>query len=214
MSVPVTLTVRGALASACAALEAARTLHNATAGSPQGIEMARSLGDLSHVVYVPRTATAELLFLDVWCDADGIAKLFANPAVQKSGGELFASRDAAIWMPARAAFGYHLPGEGRYLGMIRGPIASPEKAIELFAAADARALRAARLRGIVSHELFIRVGAPGDAPELLGLDVWSSEAGMMEHYADQTHLQAIAPAFSGRPDATTWERAPGAWSEW
>ena len=212
MSVPVTLTVRGTFAPA--SLEAARTLHNATAGSPPGIEMARSLGDLSHIVFTPRTATNELLFLDVWTEAEGIQKMFSHPDVQKSGAQLFSARDAMVWMPARGAFTYHLPGEARFLGMIRGSIASPEHAIERFAAADARAIRDARRRGIVSHQLFIRLGAPGEPAELLGLDGWATEAGMVEHYADATHLQAVAPAFAGKPDASTWQRAPGAWSEW
>src|SRR5262245_36108708 len=74
----VLLTVRGTTRPAT--LDACRTLHNSTAGSKEGIAMARSLGDLSHKVYVPIPSlgdasgvkTGELLFIDVWKAPDGL----------------------------------------------------------------------------------------------------------------------------------------------
>jgi hypothetical protein len=221
MSLPVTLTIRGTLAPPT--LEAARTLHNDTAGSPQGIAAARALGDLSHKVFAPPNGApnhGELLFLDVWCDAPSIGQFFGNPDVGKQAASLFSARDAAVWMPAGGAFVYHLPAARdaarRFVGMVRGPIASPEQAIERFAAGDARAVRDARRRGILSHELFIKLPFPGDSGpvELLGLDVWSSFEGMTEHYADATHMAALGPAFTGKPATSIWEQAPGDWSEW
>jgi hypothetical protein len=44
---------------------ASRDLHNATAGNPDGVAVAKSLGDLSHNVYLPASDGDErLLFLD------------------------------------------------------------------------------------------------------------------------------------------------------
>jgi hypothetical protein len=100
--------------------------------------------------------------------------------------------------------------------MVRAPIASPERAIEIFADVDTRAQRDARRRGIISHELFIKLNPPGDhsALELLGLDVWSDFEGLSEHYADQQHMSALRAAFAGAPAASVWEQAAGDWSEW
>ena len=121
-------------------------------------------------------------------------------------------------MPARGSYSYKLEAprdkRDRYVGIVRGPIANAEKAIEIFAAADAGGVEVARKRGIVSHELFIKLGPPGEPLELLGLDVWSDFEGMSVHYADATHMSALQGAFAGKPSASIWEQAPGAWSEW
>jgi len=45
------LSIRGTLASPT--VEAARKLHNSTAGAPANFAAAQSLGDLSHMVHVP-----------------------------------------------------------------------------------------------------------------------------------------------------------------
>jgi hypothetical protein len=222
---PVVLTVRGTLAPAT--LEGTRALHNQTAGSEQGIAAARSLGDLSHKVYAPSTRSkqssarpGELLFVDVWVDAEGIMKFFSNPQVQEQGGKLFSARTPTVWMQASGSFSYHLPAamgrDERYLGMVRGAIKSPEQALPIFNAVDEKAQRDARRRGLLSHQILIKMNAPGDTSplELLGLDLWSDFAGMTEHYGDPTHMAALGGAFSGRPDASVWEQAPGHWSEW
>src|SRR5215469_2511024 len=100
----VLLTVRGKFAAKT--LDAARVLHNDTAGSAPGIAAARSLGDLSHNVYAPAkngasaAAEGEILFLDHWAAAHGIMQFFSNPTVQEQAGKLFSQRDVAVWMPA------------------------------------------------------------------------------------------------------------------
>ncbi len=218
IELPVTLTVRG---TAILTGDAMRTKHNETAGSPQGIAAARSLGVLSHKVYAPLGGDArpdELLFLDVWVDPAGIAKFFAHPEVVAQGAQLFKHKDPTVWMPARGSYSYSRPAQrdrtDRFVGMIRGPIASPEKAIEIFKAVDCKAIADARKRGLLSHELFIKLGPPGEPLELLGIDVWCDEAGMNTHYEDATHMRDLAGAFSGKPSASTWRQAPGNWSEW
>ena len=222
---PVLLTVRGTTLPKT--LEEMRVMHNQTAGSPQGIAAARALGDLSHMVYAPSLASkqstakaGELLFLDVWVKPKGIMDFFSNEQVVQQGTKLFSSRDATVWMPAAGSFSYHLPAprgkSDRYIGMIRGPIASPEQSIDVFRTVDINAQPDARRRGLLSHEIFIKLTPPdGSSPvELLGVDVWSDFAGMSEHYSDETHMRGLSGAFSGPPEATVWEQAPGQWSEW
>lgn len=219
----VVLTVRGTLVPD--SLDAARRLHNETAGSEQGIAAARSLGDLSHNVYAPSLRSkqsgakaGELLFLDRWDNAKGIMDFFSNPHVQEQAGKLFGARDAAVWMQARGSFSYQLPAprvkSERYVGMIRAAIKSPEQAVEIFAGVDGKQQREARRRGILSHQLFIKLGAPGDTVELLGLDLWCDFGGMTEHYGDTTHMAVLGGAFAGPPQVSVWEQPTGVWSEW
>jgi len=145
---------------------------------------------------------------------------FSNEQVIQLGGKLFSTRDASLWMPARGSSTYHLPAPKanaeRYVGIVRGPVKSPEHALAVFAAVDTKAQRVARRRGLVSHELFIKLNAPGEPaqPELLGLDVWSDFAGMTEHYADHSHMAGLSEAFASQPQASVWEQASGHWSEW
>jgi hypothetical protein len=219
------LTVRGNLNPKT--LEAARVLHNETAGSAPGIAAARALGDLSHKVYAPSLQSkqsgakeGELLFIDMWVDPKGIFEFFSNAHVQEQGGRLFGNREPAVWMQARGAFAWSLPAPAgkndRFVGMIRGPIGSPEKAIEIMRGADVKAQRDARRRGLLSHDVLIKINPPGDnSPlELLGIDLWYDFKGMTEHYGDETHMAALGGVFSGQPQASVWEQAPGAWSEW
>lgn len=218
------LTVRGKYLSKD--LEACRVIHNETAGSPPGIAAARALGDLSHNVFAPLDSPAstakagEVLFIDWWQHPKGLMEFFANENVQMQGTRLFSSRDATVWMPAVGAFSYKLPAPSakreRYVGMIRGPIKSPEASLKIFRAADQAAQRRARARGLLSHELFIKLNGPGDnSPlELLGVDTWCDAKGMAEHYGDPKEMAALDGAFSGQPEPTTWVQASGQWSEW
>ena len=104
------LAVRGTPVSA--SLEEARKIHNATAGAPQSIAGARSLGDLSHNVYTPygESASPELLFIDFWNSLSGLGEFFQNKMVQEAASQLFASRDGVVW--ARAEGVRRLPPHG------------------------------------------------------------------------------------------------------
>ena len=70
------LSIRGTLAPAT--LEEARQVHNQTAGNPAGVAAAKSLGDVSHMVYVPvphnghapAKGAGEFLILDLWRSID------------------------------------------------------------------------------------------------------------------------------------------------
>ncbi|HEY1956591.1 MAG TPA: hypothetical protein VGH28_13305 [Polyangiaceae bacterium] len=217
---PVLLTVRGTLVPK--SLDAARTLHNETAGSQQGIAAARALGDLSHKVYAPvvkagGTEDGELLFLDYWVSPQGIGQFFSNAHVQEQGSKLFSKRDPVVWMPAKGAFAFNLPAaqgrNDRWLGIVRGVVKSPEAAIEAFKKALSPSIVDARKRGQLSHEIYFRLPMPGEnlPPEMIGIDVWCDAAGMQEHYKD---LKGLDAAFAGRPATSVWEQANGGWSEW
>lgn len=224
MSLPVMLTVRGTLIPTT--LDAARVLHNDTAGSPPGIAAARALGDLSHRVFAPVTEASpgvkanELLFIDTWCDPQGIGQFFSNHEVQRQAGQLFSAKDATVWMPAVGALSYHLPPPRtlarRFVGIVRGTVASVDQAIAAFVAADSRSIRDARRRGIVSHEIFVKVPMPGDTGplEVIGLDQWAALDGMSEHYQDEAAMKSLATVFTAPPAASIWSTAAGDWSEW
>src|SRR5512142_1319769 len=104
------LAIRGTLAPPT--LEAARQVHNSTAGAPENVAVVRMLGDLSHMVYVPpeapKSGAGEFLILDVWTNPDGINQFFSNPTVQEQAGQIFNQRDPVVWRAADGFTGYHL----------------------------------------------------------------------------------------------------------
>ncbi|HWB73724.1 MAG TPA: hypothetical protein VG755_02190 [Nannocystaceae bacterium] len=223
-ALPVLLTVRGTLVPKD--LEAARQLHNATAGSPEGIAAARSLGDISHVCFsafdhpLSKAKPGELLFLDNWLTPEGLMQFFSNPDIVASAGRMFSARDATVWMPARGAYTWHLPAprgqDRRYIGMLRGPVTSPEDSVAAFSRAIHRGVSDARRRGQLSHDVYIKLRPPGDdSPlEMLGVATWSSLEGLHEHYTDPNGRAAMQGVYSGPADPSVWEQAPGHWNEW
>lgn len=110
-----------------------------TEGSRPGIEVARSLGDLSHTLYTPAENTAvlsdaktgELLFVDYWVEPSGMETFFSNPFAA-GGGPLVSSREESEWMPAPAAFTFQVPAPAgtpaRFLRLLRAPVRSAEGA--------------------------------------------------------------------------------------
>ena len=151
-------------------LDEARTMHNAfvTAGSQPGIDIARSLGDISHNAYIPVEGTGklsaaspgELLFIDSWTDPNGMEQFFANPLAQEAGDRLFSSREEAEWMPAPAAFTFQVPARAgapaRFVGMMRAPVRAASDATTVLAELISTNLRASRRLGHLSHQLFLR----------------------------------------------------------
>ena len=224
IQLPVLLTVRGSLAHP---IDQVRQAHNETAGSEAGIANARSLGDLSHKVYAPLThdslSTAtdgELLFMDTWVAAEGIMKFFSNERVQQASQLMFTDRVPTVWMAAEHSFHYGQPApmgrDEEYVGLVRGPVGDPAKAIATFAKGVQAGISAARRRGCLSHSVWVKLPGPGDEGpvEVLGFERWFSREGMEEHYADAEAMAPLRDVFSGRPDASMWQRGPGHWNEW
>lgn len=217
----VLLTVRGTLNSP--EPDAARELHNQTAGSDEGVAAARALGDLSHNVFtpvpgMPGAESNELLFLDIWKSAEGIATFFSDEQVQLGAQALFSSRDATIWMPAEGSFAFELPSPmhltSRLLGVVRGPVDDPQKSIDVFRDTLEPTLSEARAAGQLSHQLYIKVPMPDDdgPAEALGLDLWADPEGMGAYYESLTGFEH---AFSSEPRTSVWQQATGGtWREW
>jgi hypothetical protein len=203
-------------------LEAARALHNETAGADASMAAARALGDLSHNVYTPLDEDGrELLFLDTWTSLEGLGQFFANPQVIESAGLLFKEREGVAWMPADGFGSYALLApSGRSpagVGLLRAQLTSVDTAREAFAAQTAATIGPARAAGLLSHHVFLRLPAgPGEpAPlELLGIDHWFDLEGMGRFYADLENLRLLEPAFAAAPQTSVWRPAPGAWREW
>src|SRR6516165_7257740 len=103
------LTVRGKVKTPTIA--DARDVHNATAGSPDGVAAARALGDLSHNVYTSGGNGAgadELLFIDYWNSRTGRGQFFADPQVQAGAAQLFADLEGVLWAPTSGFGDFHL----------------------------------------------------------------------------------------------------------
>jgi quinol monooxygenase YgiN len=151
---------------------------------------------------------------------EGLNTFFANPQVQEQAGQIFSDRDPVVWMPADGLVSYHFPAphgqNGRYVGVVRGQVHAHTAAREQHNALVAEHVATARQRGNVSHEAYFRLAAPGtpEALEFFAVDVWTSESGMQQHYADPRFLQSFGGLFVGQPTASTWQHPAGEWIEW
>lgn len=216
------LTILGKLAPT--SLEAARNIHNQTAGNPAGVATARALGDLSHMVYIPTgpdgPASGQFLIQDQWNNLDGLNKFFADHQVQEGGNMIFSERTPIVWAPAEGFFNYHLPApygkNDRYLGVAVGPVKSAAEALKIHNDAMGAAINQARLHGCLSHEAYFRMGAPG-SPETLQLiliDTWMDHDGMDRFYDTSETMGGLMSLFAAEPMAGTWTHPAGSWVEW
>ncbi|MET8871767.1 hypothetical protein [Nocardia sp. NPDC004604] len=214
----------------------ARALHNEFVGSgPQpGIEIARSLGDISHAILVSAedTAPQELLFVDLWVDGNGMEAFFGNPFAQETGDLLFSSREESEWHRAPGGFDYQVPTpdglEAVYFAVFRARTAAVADAVPGFVDAVSAQLPSARRQGQLSHALYVRErqaisghpasnsrraeGRPVDhtAPtaEILALDAWPTLDGIYRHYRQFTQVEGIDAG-----ELTVWRHADG-FIEW
>jgi hypothetical protein len=200
--------------------ESAVELHNATAGNPDGVAAAKSLGDLSHNVFVPALAETRLLFLDTWNSPQGLGRFFGDEATQHGAGLLWDEFQPTLWMPAAGFGSYVLPApSGKSVGavgLMRAPVSSYEAAGTAFHADSAAKINASRQQGLLGHTLWVPVPmAPGQttAVEVLGVDYWTDVDGMNTWYETATYDQ-LAPVFTGAPETSAWKAAGSAWVEW
>jgi hypothetical protein len=216
------LSIRGTLAAST--VEVARSIHNDTAGAPANVAAAQSLGDLSHMVYVPtdrpNTGPGEFLILDIWNNIEGLNQFFANKQVQEQAGRIFSMRDPVVWMPADGFFGYHFPApygkNERSVAVVRGLVRSRAEAQTIHNALVAKEVNKARKAGDLSHEAYFRL-APPEAPEALeffAVDVWTSASGMGQYYENPEFLSGFKDLFAAPPSTSTWVHPAGDWVEW
>jgi hypothetical protein len=218
------LTIRGTLAPAN--LEAARKVHNQTAGDPAGVAAAKSLGDVSHMVYVPvehdghAKGAGEFLIMDLWTSIEGLNTFFADTHVQEGGAMIFAERDPVVWAAAPGFTSYQIPApfgtNDRFITTARGTVKSMDEARALHNTAVAKTIGKARRAGNLSHESYFRMAAPSspEAMEWLGVDVWMRPDDMMGLYEDPEFLEGFNHMFSGEADTAVWVHPKGDWTEW
>jgi hypothetical protein len=220
------LTIRGTLSPD--SLEAARKIHNQTAGDPAGVAAAKSLGDVSHMVYVPiqhdgHTQTkgaGEFLIMDLWHSMDRLNTFFADKQVQEGGAMIFSERDPVVWAPAEDFTSFHIPApfgnHDRIVAIVRGTVNSVAEAKKLHNTAMTKTVSKARNGGILSHEAYFRMAAPGspEALEFLGVDVWMSGEGMGDFYGDEDFLAGFNRLFTAEASDSVWVHPKGDWIEW
>ena len=220
------LTIRGTLSPAT--LEEARQVHNMTAGNPAGVAAAKSLGDVSHMVYIPltheghtpATGAGEFLIMDLWTSPEGLNTFFSDHQVQEGGAMIFSERDPVVWAPAKGFTSYQIPApfgmNERFVTTARATVKSLEEACELHNQAVARTVGKARKAGNLSHESYLRMAAPGspEALEWLGVDVWMRPDEMMSLYEDPEFLEGFDHMFTGEASVGVWVHPKGDWTEW
>jgi hypothetical protein len=226
-------------------LDQARRMHNSfvTQGPQPGIQVARSLGDLSHTLYTPAETTGglsdakpdELLFIDSWAEPNGMEQFFSF--AEQAGDRLFSSREESEWTPAPAAFTFQVPAPAgtpaRFVRMLRAPVRSAEEATAVLGKLVWANLGAARRRGQLSHGLFVRpagviaarpasnarrsagenLPAPTELVEVLTIEFWATLEGLNEHHGDTPATSGLDDALAGPPAASVWEQASG-FTEW
>lgn len=220
------LTIRGTLAPAT--LEDARTIHNQTAGNPDGVAAAQSLGDVSHMVYVPMlhngqaspNSAGEFLIMDLWMSADGLNTFFSDHQVQEGGNMIFSDRDPVVWAPAQDFVSFNIPApfgkNDRIVAVVRGTVKSREEAQQLHNTALVKTISQGRKLGMLSHEAYFRLAAPGspESLEFFGVDVWMNGEGMADFYRDEDFLTGFNRLFIAEADTSVWIHPKGDWVEW
>jgi len=206
-------------------VEATCELHNMTAGNPQGVAAAKALGDMSHMTYMPfdpsGAFSGDLLFLDIWNNLEGLNQFFGDHQVQAGAEMMFASREGVVWSKLENYLHFNFPAptghNDRIVGMIRGTVKSIEEAEDIHNAAMEKRVAPARIDGLLSHEFYVRLAAPGspEALEVLGLDIWSSAEGMGKHYMGPDYQNSGADKiFNAKPVSSVWAHPKGNWVEW
>jgi hypothetical protein len=220
------LTIRGTLSPDT--LETARKVHNQTAGDLASIAAAKSLGDVSHMVYVPMEhdghaqtkGAGEFLIMDLWSSMEGLNTFFSDPHVQEGGGMIFSQRDPVVWAPADGFVNFHIPApfgkNDRIVAVVRGMVNSKEEAQKLHNTAITKTIGKARKLGMLSHEAYFRMAAPNspEALEFFVVDVWMKGEGMGDFYGDEDFLAGFNHLFTAEAADSVWIHPEGDWVEW
>jgi len=222
------LTIRGTLKPTT--LEEARKVHNMTAGNPDGIVAAKSLGDVSHMVYVPMAhngnghakskGAGEFLIMDLWTSPDGLNTFFSDHQVQEGGAAIFSDRDPVVWAPADGFISFNIPApfgiNDRIIAVVRGTVKSLAEAKKLHNTAMTKTISKARKAGMLSHQAYFRMAAPNspEALEYFAVDVWMNGESMGEYYGDEEFLESFNHFFTAEATDSVWVHPKGDWTEW
>jgi hypothetical protein len=220
------LTIRGTLSPDT--LEEARKVHNMTAGDPDGVAAAKSLGDVSHMVYVPMPhnghtkpkGAGEFLIMDLWYNVEGLNTFFSDKRVQEGGAMIFSERDPVLWAPAEGFVGFHIPApfgnNDRIVAVVRGTVKSKEEAKELHNTAITKTISKGRKLGLLSHEAYFRMAAPDsqESLEFFAVDVWMNNESLGDFYSDEDFLAGFNHLFTAEAADSIWVHPKGDWIEW
>jgi hypothetical protein len=180
--------------------------------------MARSFGDLSHAVYYPADYTTgvprQMLFIDYWNSPQGLMQFFSNEQVQQGGKLVFKERDYVLWANTPGLPRVSLPAPAgrndRFVGLVRGPVASRAGAERILMEATRKALNTNRAKGLMAREWYFRLAAPGEPESLeaIGYDLWFDAEGMQAVYSDPDEMQPLQDLFTARPETSVWGKPP------
>src|SRR5215469_17438927 len=204
-------------------LEATRPVHNRVAGAPEDVAAAKSLSDLSHMVYTPVNAQSEaFVIMDLWTDLSGFNQFFSEPrrAERQAKAGIFTQNEPVVWEPAEGFFTYHIPvptgHHDRFFALLRGPVMSREQARTFVNQVRVQDLHKARAAGHLSHEVYFRLAQPGapESLELLVVDGWFDREGMLRYYEELDAGPALDGIFTAQPSTWLLKHPAGEWIEW
>jgi hypothetical protein len=204
-------------------LEAMRPVHNRVAGAPEDVAAAKSLSDLSHMVYTSvDEQSAAFVIMDLWTDLSGFNQFFSEPAraERQATAGMFTRNEPVIWEPAEGFFTYHIPvptgHHDRFFALLRGPVLSREQARTLVNRVRSADIHKARAAGHLSHEVYFRLTQPGtpSSLEFLSVDGWFDLEGMTRYYEELDAGPALDGLFTAQPSTWLLKHPAGEWIEW
>ena len=106
--------------------------------------------------------------------------------------------------------------EPRCVGLVRGIAKSRGAALAGFNQMADGIINAARLEGMISHEVFMALPQPGQtpSPEILGVGVWMDAEGMGRFYSNPDHVALLGNVLAEAPATSAWTRPAGEWVVW
>ena len=204
-------------------LEAMRPVHNRVAGNPEDVAAAKSLSDLSHMVYTSVDEnSSEFVIMDLWTNPAGLNQFFSEPerAKKQAAAGMFTQIEPVVWEPAEGFFTYHIPvptgQHDRFFALLRGPVVSRERARTQVDQVRMSDIHKARAAGHLSHEVYFRLTQPG-APsslEFLSVDGWFDLEGMRRYYEELDAGPALDGLFTAAPSTWLLKHPAGEWIEW
>ena len=204
-------------------LEATRPVHNRVAGNPEDVAAAKSLSDLSHMVYTSvDEKSAEFVIMDLWTNPTGLNQFFSEPrrAEKQAAAGMFTHSEPLLWEPTEGFFTYHIPvptgHHDRFFALLRGPVVSREQARIFVNQVRVQGLHKARAAGHLSHEVYFRLAQPGapESLELLSVDGWFDLEGMIRYYNELDADPALDGIFTAQPSTWLLKHPAGEWVEW
>ena len=204
-------------------LEATRPVHNRVAGNPEDVAAAKSLSDLSHMVYTSvDDQSAAFVIMDLWTNPAGLNQFFSEPrrAEKQAAAGLFTQNEPVVWEPAEGFFTYHIPvptgHNERFFALLRGPVVSREQARTLVNQVRIADIHKARAAGHLSHEVYFRLTQPGtpSSLECLSVDGWFDLEGMIRYYEELDAGPALDGLFTAQPSTWLLKHPAGEWVEW